>query len=377
MKKLSAQQLIEFLLIAPFLIIILGIVTEYAYALNIDMTLSQGLKDATANIYASVNPSLDANGIKDQVLTDLTTYLSNNNVPTKAANGLTIDYALVTGDSNVGEVAIFTASYKYIPAFSLPNTYFHILPEEFNFVASTAVPGALIVSNKAYTTNKLGSTDLDMIWAGTSSFSSLDSFNDSKKGIMKDLGSRMCMLFLIPTTAPDSSIPSGSAYILILWSGSAITESSETYTLNTNDGKIYECSSTVCTDTGTAFIEYIKNNGYTNVIFVHDEAVSDYTKQWAYNKTTNDSIPTETADISQSNIDGILKRTLSLFNSTNYSIGNYDNIEVSEYNSDVSIGNTYTVTSFGSIVFVYMDGTDNLDNIKVGTPLNLNSMSFN
>jgi hypothetical protein len=378
-KMLKSQQLVEFLLVVPFIIIILGIVTEYAYALNIDMTLTQGLKDVTSSIYSEIKPGLNPSDIADIVESDLKTYLSNNNVPVKAANNISVKYLPVGGDtsSSVGHVAIFMASYTYIPAFSLPNVYFKFLPDKFNFLASVAVPGAFLVSNSNYVSG-VDSTTLDMVWAGTSSFSNLDSFNASKKGIMKDSLNRISMLFLIPTTAPDASIPSGQAYTMVTWDGSSITDSSEDYTLNTSDGKIYKCSSTTCSDTGKAFIDYIKNNGYNDIFFDHDDAVSDYVNQWAYNLNTGNSITVDgSIDLSQSHIDGILKRTLALFNSTNYSIGNYDNINVSSYNSDVSIGNTYTVTSYGSTVIVYINGTDDLTNIKTGTPLNLNTMSFN
>ena len=57
-KSSVAQQLVEFLLVAPLMIIILGILLEYAYALSINMTLAQGLKQSTSIIYGQIKPAM-------------------------------------------------------------------------------------------------------------------------------------------------------------------------------------------------------------------------------------------------------------------------------------------------------------------------------
>ncbi len=337
-KKKKAQQLVEFLLVVPFIVIILGILTEYAYALNINMTLNDALKTVASSIYGNIKPGMTQSDIKTALQNNLITYLNDNRVPTNSENNVTVGYFIS------GQTAVFMASYTYIPAFTLPNVYFKVLPDKFNFFTTSAVPSAFLNENN-YNTS-IDSSVLDGIWSSTASFSSLDSFNDSKKGIMKDTDGRENMIFLVPTTAPDLT----KAYILVDWDGAMKKNfGGDVYVLNADDGGVYECSSSACTSASKTFFSYLTENNYYNITFVHDNetpndlnTLSDY---WIE--------PSGSTDISANSVDGILKRALSLINASNLSIGNYDNINVSAYNSDISNSNEYQMSSFGSMVFIY------------------------
>lgn len=338
----KGQQLIEFLLVVPFMIIILGVLTEYAYALNINMTLNEGLKTVTASIYSKIKPGMTQSDIKTLLQDNLTTYLSENNAPINDENNLTVGY-LINGQS-----AVFMASYNYIPAFTLPNVYFKILPDEFNFFTTATVPSAFLGENN-YNTS-VDSSILDSIWSSSADFASLDSFNDSKKGIMKDVDGRTNMLFLVPTTAIGLTNP----YILVDWDGTVKKNlAADTYTLDTNDGKLYECSAVIC-NYSEKFFNYLTTNNYYNIIFIHDtETPSDLSGLSTYWLN-----PSGTTDISADTANGILKRALALADMSSFSVGNYDNINVSAYNSDISFGNTYTLNTFGSMIFVSGSGDD-------------------
>ena len=344
--KKKAQQLIEFLLVVPFMVIILGVLTEYAYALNINMTLNEGLKTVTASIYSKIKPEMTQSDIKTILQDNLTTYLSENNAPTNSENNIIVGYFIN------GQSAVFMASYTYIPAFTLPNVYFKILPDEFNFFTTATVPSAFLGENN-YNTS-IDSSVLDSIWSSSADFASLDSFNDSKKGIMKDVPGRTNVLFLVPTTAPGLTNP----YVLVDWDGTIKKNlAADTYTLDTDDGKLYECSAMIC-NYNEKFFNYLTDNDYYNIIFVHDDEtpsdLNDLSTYWLN--------PSGTTDISADTVSGILKRSLALVDMSSFSIGNYDNINVSAYNSDISFGNTYTVNTFGSMIFVSGSG-DNISNI--------------
>lgn len=351
----KAQQLVEFLLVAPFFIIMLGILTEYAYALNINMTLTNGLKNVTSSIYSEISPSMTASSINSLVKTNLTTYLSNNNIPTNTENKITVNYV------TQGQTAIFMANYTYIPAFTLPNIYFNFLPEKFNFFSTATVPKAFLTSNN-YNTS-ITSSVLDKIWSSTANFSTQDSFNASKKGIMKDTTGRGNVLFLVPTTAVGLT----NAYALVNWDGSLKKSGTDVYTLSTTDGRLYTCSSIACAFTGNTFLNYAISNGFYNMIFIHDTQtpanLSTLTTFWL--------TPSGAVDISASSVQGILKRALGLVNlNSNLSIGNYDNLDVSAYpNIGVSTGNSYTVDYFGSTVFVHTsaDSLTNITNVAAPT----------
>lgn len=364
-KKKNAQQLIEFLLVVPFMVIILGILTEYAYALNINMTLSQGLKTVTSpsyctkdssgidkcyGIYSQLSPTIAGNNIRNLVTAGLKQYLKDNNVPTDAKNNIQVSYIIK------GQTAVFVAGYKYIPAFTLPKVYFKFLPDEFNFLATAAVPVALFGANNYDKT--LTSAELDKIW-GASNFTDLASFNGTKNGIMKDdsSGGRNHMIFLIPTMQKNLTNP----YLLVGWDGVIKTDSlNYYYTVDTENeyGKLYACPAeynSICTDPDIKFFDYLTCKGIYNIIFIHDTQTPTPTTPIPLSQAslTNQWLrPPNQTDLSATSVDGILKRALALSDMAALSSGDYDNIDVSAYNKSISTNKSYTVKYFGSMVFV-------------------------
>jgi len=305
LKSRPAQQLVEFLLVAPFMIIILGIVMEYAYALNINMTLTQGLKEVTSNMYYSVKPNMATSDIIAAVQTNLETYLDDNNVATEAANGLSLSYA------PVGNTSVLIASYKYIPAFTLPQLYFRFLPSEFNFVAASAVPTVFMNANNYGSTK---TATLDGIWS-------------APKGVKITDAAHGEMLFLLPTIAPGLTSPCE----IKDWGGT-----SGAYVVDANDGKLYTCTATTCSDSGKMFKTYYAAS--TNIIFVHDSGA------WA----------------------DLLKESLGLASSAGLTRGNYDNINVSLYNAgivDTDPTEQYIVTTSGAKMFAYTSA-DNISKLQ-------------
>lgn len=344
-KTKKAQQLVEFLLIAPFLIILLGIVTEFAYALNVNMTLSNGLKKVTASIYSQIKPNMSASQINSLVKSDLLDYLKSNNVPTESENNLTVNYSLS------GESAIFISTYRYYSAFTLPNVFFKILPEQFNFLATSSVPAAFLQGNSGYSSG-VDSLQLDKIWSSGSDFSSLDSFNDSKEGIMQtSVGSMPSISTKILFLIPDPF--TASVYYLTNFKGEVLSNC----TLSTSTGKLTGAGCGVSYD-GKPFLSYLKGNSYYNVIFVHDSTI--------FGSVTTANVQAAwtsgSGKLYETSVDGALKRALAIINSTSKSIGNFDNLNVSVYNGGFS-ANSYNIDTFGSIVFVY-GASDSVVNIK-------------
>lgn len=345
----KAQQLVEFLLVVPFMVIILGILTEYAYALNINMTLKEGLKMATTSIYSQIKPGMEESDIEELVKNNLITYLAANNVPVNSENITEKDvgYALV-GKVETGQMAVFMASYTYIPSFTLPNVYFHFLPDKFTFFATSAVPGAFLGSTGAYSDSGVikKSVILDKIWSA-SDFASV-TFNGIKKGIMNNMSAdsgRDEMIFMVPPPSKPNT------YVLVKWNG---TVKNCTLTVD-KDTKTFSFSGSETGCSGN-FVNYLAANKKYNVIFVDNRDrdlanvgsdLSLLSSYWLFDPGAKVSVPTATVDntdISASNIDGILKRSLALITASapgnpSTSIGNYDD-------------NSMT---YGSIVFVGID----------------------
>lgn len=197
-KKKHSQQLVEFLLVVPFMVIILGILTEYAYALNVNLTIAQAIKTATSagymvkgadgtdhylGTYSQIGPQNSATDsrkfIVDKVTAGFIQYLIDNNVPHTTENNISVN-ALT-----IGSTTIFVASYTYVPAFTLPNVFFKILPDKFDFSAAAAVPTAFLGDNSAYVgSNAYDTNDLNQIWASGGDLANIDSFDSGKKGAM-------------------------------------------------------------------------------------------------------------------------------------------------------------------------------------------------
>lgn len=357
-KSRKAQQLIEFLLIAPFMVIVFGILTEYAYGLNTNLTLTQGLKTVTSSIYSQIKPGMTSAQIRTLVDTDLKAYLEANHVPLREENTYSVGYMVQ------GQNIIFMASYRYVPAFTLPMFYFKILPDSLTFFATSVVPRAFLSANDY---PNVDSVKLDKIWSSGANFSSLDSFNASKKGIMTtSVGANPTtttkQMFLLPITTP---LANNKTYLMIPFNftGSAI----DNRVVNLADGNLYSCdgslhdgTSTKCDNANVKFLSYLTTNNFYSVFFVHDVAVpakySDLPSAWI----------TGSGALSGNSVDGILKRSLALIGTSGVSDGNFDNIDVSSYNPEVSIGNSYEVKTFGSVVFIHNPGSDDLSKIVDG-----------
>lgn len=327
--KKRAQELVEFLLVAPFIIIMLGILTEYAYALSINMTLTQGLKTVTSSIYSKIQPSMTQNDIKALVQNNLIEYLKNNNVPLGAENALEVGYVIS------GNNAVFMSSYKYFPAFTLPNIYFHFMPEEFDFFATSSVPAVFLKPNNY--SSSINSLSLDNIWSNTADFSNQDTFNGSKRGIMNTV------IGLNPTTQTQTIflIPQApSLYSIVDWQGNVDANC----TFDSASGLLLGAA---CTNNGVRFLTYLQDNKYLKIVFVHDsQTPSDLVSLATYWTIGS-------GKLSDSGVTGILKRELVLADLGGLSIGNYDNIDVSTYNSGISAGNSYKTDTFGSMVFIH------------------------
>lgn len=381
-RKRKSQQLLEFLLVAPFLIMVLAILVEYAYAFNINMTVKEGLRTVTSSLYSEMRPGITQAQIRSLVQYNLATYLQNNNVPVSATNP-TIGYTYSTPNSTTtaNQTAVFTATYTYNVAFTLPNIYnssgrHSMFPNSFTFFTTVAVPSAFITQNNYPTAGRITSVDLDRIWSFTSDFSSTDGPNLARDGIMRNTDATLTtrnrgyIIFLVPWNeiGPTLNATKGGPvlpYIALAWDGIPYHMAGGqrfVIDLNAPNGGVYACTTTAspsytCTlipswtllsfvraakDASTGYSPY-GTSGDTTVVFLPDNFTS--ITSWLSGAPT-------TADISPDTVTGLLKRAISINGSTGASLGNYDNLNVSGYNSSFS-ASSYTYRPFGSMVFVY------------------------
>lgn len=391
---LLSQQLVEFLLVVPFMVIILGILTEYAYALNINLTISQAIKTAASagfttkdtaganhyyGTYSQIRPPQSGATSQDIIVTEVTNgfiqYLQDNNVPTTTENNITVRSLNV-----LGQTTIFVASYTYIPAFTLPNAYFKFLPDKFNFSASAAVPRAFLGDNSAY--NGGYTTDeLNQIWASGGSLADKTSFDASRKGILKSdtsSGARSTFIFLIPNPLLASGdvrpAPLSQPLSRINWSGGGASEvvdmaNDECYWWETKteqrpvyvyDVPAVDVNGNIIPGVFNPRLDHYDPHDYIQLhdenykfspsgqtIFVHDSQMTDANNMSAWN-------PSGAVDLSPTSVTGALKRMVSLTSAGGNSTGSF------EPSLPKSGGTQYKVVYRGTTKLICSPGVDNV-----------------
>lgn len=342
-KNRPAQQMVEFLLVMPFVIILFGILTEYAYALTINLNLNQGLKLVTSSIYSQIHPDIDTNQVKDYTRYWLEKYLRSRNAPANLENELEVDYKIA------GEDAVFIASYKYIPVFTLPNIYFHFLPNTMKFTAISIIPSSFLDKNIFDTTL----TDVNL-WGSPIP-------DTNKNGIMKYNGNALnaktqSMLFLVPITVPLPTFSGHKTYEVKKWDGSGYSPPKITIA-DLTDKKLYSCTSdwSSCPIENNNFIsEFITSpQPFTNIIFYNPN-----------NAVVMDWLSSSLLPVYNSGVTGHLKSALALADLSNKSLGNYDNLVPAEYNDndawDIQ-NNLYSMKNFGIMTIVYNENQTNAE----------------
>ncbi len=360
LKRKNAQQVVEFLLIAPFVIAFLAFFTEYAYALNINLTLTKALKTSTAKLYQYAKPNVTQDEIASFVKSNFIKALEENGIPTKEENNIKV------GCFKTEHAGIFMAQYTYYPAFSLPTIFFKIMPDKFNFMTTVPVPLALLKSNDY--SGAVSTETLDTIH-GANSFSNLADFDSIKKGFLKDTTSgRNKMLFLFPS---EEFTDQEDTYLILNFDGEPVTttktvgEGDDTSTqsfhkvYSKNKTNLLECSvvEKTCSESDESLYNYISNNGKTYIYVIDkssaesDTTSSNIKERWL--DTTSDT------DISQSSIHGILKNTIAIINTSTSAIGNYDMLDCSS-NNEACASSSVTIRPFGSMIFI--DSDDDIKN---------------
>lgn len=125
MRKLKAQQITEFMLATPLLIIFFVVLTEFAFAFNSHLVFTSALKSSISayinNIRVDSTDTDFQNAISNYVLTDM----QNNRIP----NLNTLETQLIT----TGENPVVVGSYTYNPDF-----HFAFLPALKNISMKTS-----------------------------------------------------------------------------------------------------------------------------------------------------------------------------------------------------------------------------------------------
>ena len=140
-KRSKAQHLVEFVLFFPFLIGIIGFLTEIGYGLNTAIELNTALNRAVG---AAAAVQRDENNSSIQTI--------NSEIQTNAYNILVsrkVPYCdtLKVETLETDEFIISIATYSYTYAFKLVNLFFNAIPDEFHFKSIAISHKALFMPN--------------------------------------------------------------------------------------------------------------------------------------------------------------------------------------------------------------------------------------
>lgn len=339
MKKLSqkAQQLVEFVIILPILIIILVVIIEIGFVLNAKLSLAEAIKASLFQINTlynnSDNQTLKTQYIKDQLKIYIEDYFFSHNLPVNTNNTISV------GINNIGNnTALVSAHYKYSPVFVLPNILnSNIIPANYTIVSTQAVNNMLIQSDN---------------FSNSLTNANLTSFSGSKTSILisKAIGvitdARKYIAFLIGF---DSSSDYKYARLFDWW-GNDILPANTALNLETGKVRVKDLSNTWVDDNTNSFVDVLANRGYTHAIYAKMDTnpnFQDYQFNLSSSNTTlNAGIPwcnqsgkaSCDSDISSQTFDILNKRGISfLLDSNNGAYGSFDSVVGNSTNSTLNV----------------------------------------
>lgn len=150
MRKLKAQQITEFMLAAPLLIIFFAVLTEFAFAFNANLVFTNAVKSGIYaymnNIYSDAQSADFETAVKDYVKDDM----QRSHIP----NLNSLDVQLIT----VGKNPAVIGSYTYHPGFT-----FSFLPALKNINMNTVSVFPVQIQDLKGYEDGISTTELDLI----------------------------------------------------------------------------------------------------------------------------------------------------------------------------------------------------------------------
>lgn len=110
MKKLKAQQITEFMLAAPLLIIFFAVLTEFAFAFNANLIFTNAVKSSILAYINAISSDVQNVDFENAVNDYIQAEMQNNNI----SNLESLNVKLIT----VGENPAVIGSYTYQPGFT-------------------------------------------------------------------------------------------------------------------------------------------------------------------------------------------------------------------------------------------------------------------
>ncbi len=135
-KRSKAQHLVEFVLFFPFLVGIIALLFEIGYGLNAGIELNNALNRAVGSASAQYR------SIQNSSYRKISREIQDNTQKILASRKVPYSDTVEVQTFEVEDFTISVATYTYTYAFTLVNTFFGAIPDEFYFKS-------IVISNKA------------------------------------------------------------------------------------------------------------------------------------------------------------------------------------------------------------------------------------
>ena len=282
----KAQQLVEFVLILPIILVILLVILELGFAINARITLAEAVKISVGKINQLYQMPGNATATKQaQIEYSLTNLMQNyfnlHNMP--YADNMTVKILPGTGTS---QTSLVVANYIYYPVFILPNFFgTKIIPTSIPMSSFQTVNNALLNGNN-YTSSYFSTDDLsnftnDTSVANSTYFQTSILKGDSPTGIDGVAVStvKSFIAFLVKFNPTGSGTNVSDIYVrLFNWWGEDLLPVNEV--IDISNGHIWIKSpyynSANWFDTNISYLWALTSLGFTQAVYVQSDTIPNF-----------------------------------------------------------------------------------------------------
>lgn len=243
-RRLKGQELVEFALILPVMVVILVAIAEMGFMWTLRGTVSDAVKSSVQQMQLIAGQT--EGGASTILETNIKNYLQNHGVPNAGSVQVTLNTS--------GENTAVNVTYKYKPTFTLPNFFgITLLPDEMVMGSSQVINSAIFGPN-----NFAGGSATGIPAAVNPASPTSVLTGDPTDTVRKQ------MAFVI-------DLP-GNVDKIVNWWGHDIMTANSGINSQTGEITIKDPGTGMWTDTGESYTDLLLINGYTSAIYVNGAA---------------------------------------------------------------------------------------------------------
>lgn len=244
LRCLKGQELVEFALILPVMLVILVAIAEMGFMWTLRGTVSDAVKSSVQQMQLIAGQT--EAGASTILESNIKNYLQNHGVP----NAGSVKVAL----NNTGDNTAVNVTYKYKPTFTLPNFFgITLLPDEMIMGSSQVINSAIFGPNN-FAGGSVTGIPTAVVPASPTSVLKADPTGEVRK--------QMAFVIDLP----------GNVDKIVNWWGHDIMTANSGVNSATGEISAKDPTTGMWTDTGESYADLLLVNGYTSAIYVNGAA---------------------------------------------------------------------------------------------------------